>query len=501
MSPLRMRSAALRLLAVLLGVTGAAPLAQATVAPLTLEEVLDSVRERHPQVAVARQGVASAEAELLSAKGGFDTVLKTKGVYVPFSYYPHERLDAVVEQPLPLGGMRLFGGYRLGQGKFPTYYGQYETLSSGELRAGLELPLWRNGSIDKRRADISKARLRKEMTGTTLAGDRLELQREAAYHYWDWVAAGQQLGIVSAQYGLAVTRHEQLARRAAAGDIPQIEHTENERVLLEREAELIAARRKLEQAALKLSLYLRDTEGEPLVVSPSRMPGGLPVPNAVLNAQLDTQLEQALRQRPELRELALQRELFQVDARLARNQAAPAVDLGVSVAKDLGAGPANLRPTELQASLTLDVPLQARGARGQRQAAEAKRAAVEAKTRLARDKVATEVRDTLSALHAAYERVGLARSAADVARRLARGELTRFEQGATSLLFVNLREQAAVDAELKEIKALVDYHRAVIDLRAATASQEPAPLLDATGPQLPGDMLETGSATQGMTGG
>jgi hypothetical protein len=85
-------------------------------APLTLEEVLDSVREQHPRMAAARQGVATAEAELLSAEGGFDTLLKAKGAYVPFSYYPREQLDAVLEQPLALGGTRLFAGYRLGQG-------------------------------------------------------------------------------------------------------------------------------------------------------------------------------------------------------------------------------------------------------------------------------------------------------------------------------------------------------------------------------------------------
>lgn len=464
------------LLLVLLGVMGTAPRAQAAgEAPLTLEEVLDSVRAQHPQMEAARQGVATAEAELLSAEGGFDTLLKARGVYIPFGFYPYERLDATLEQPTPLGGTRLFAGYRLGQGKIPPYYGEYETLSGGELRAGLEIPLWRNLTIDKRRADLAKARLRRDIAGFSLAGEQLELQREAAYHYWDWVAAGRQLAIANAQYALAVTRHEQLARRVAQGDIPQIEHTENERALLEREAEQVAARRKLEQTALKLSLYLRDADGTPLRVSTSRLPDGLPLPDGTYAAELDAWLEKALRQRPELRELELQREVVQLDTALARNQTAPAVDLGITVARDIGSGPESLRPTELQASLMLDIPLQARGARGQLRAAEAKRAAVDAKARLTRDKVATEVRDTLSALRAAHERVGLARSAADVARRLAQAELARFEHGATSLLFVNLREQTAADAELKEVKALVDYHRAVVDLLAATAALEPPP--------------------------
>ncbi|HYO70707.1 MAG TPA: TolC family protein [Archangium sp.] len=415
------------LLLILLVTMGAAPRAHASgEAPLTLEEVLDSVRQQHPGMEAARQGVASAEAELLSAQGGFDTILKAKGMYVPFSYYPNERLEAVVEQPTPLGGTRLFAGYRLGQGKFPTYYGEYETLSGGELRAGVEIPLWRNRTIDKRRADITKARLRLDIAGFSLVGEQLELQREAAYHYWDWVAAGRQLAIAEAQYALAVTRHEQLARRVAQGDIPEIEHTENERALLEREADRVAARRKLEQTALKLSLSLRDDEGRPVRVSDSRLPEGLPMPDDTFQAELDTWLEMALRQRPELRELALQRDVVQLDTELALNQTAPAVDLGIAVLRDLGRGPESLRPTELQASLVLDIPLQARGARGQVQAAEAKRAAVDAKARLTRDKVVTEVRDTLSALQAAHERVGLARSAADVARRLAQAELARF---------------------------------------------------------------------------
>lgn len=459
-------------LAALLGVTVLASSAHADrPAPLTLEEVLGSSRERHPNVAAAQQGVVAADAEVLSARGGFDTLLKARGVYVPYSYYQNERLDAVIEQPTPLLGTRFFAGYRLGRGEFPVYYGNYQTLSDGELRAGVEVPLWRNGTIDKRRATITQAHLRREMAAFALAGEQLGVQREAAYLYWDWVAAGQQLRIAEAQHALAAARHEQLARRVDAGDIPQIEHTENERVLLERDADRISARRAVERAALKLSLFLRDEQGEPHVVPSSRLPEALPLPAPLGEETLDAWLARALR-RPELRELALQREVLQVDAQLARNQAAPAVDLGLSVSRDLGVGASNLRPTEFQAALTLDIPLQARAARGQRLAAEAKRASVDAKARLARDKITTEVRDALSALKAAHERVGLARSAAEVARRLAQAEFMRFENGATSLLVVNQREQAAAEAELKEVRALVDYHRAVVDLLAATVTLE-----------------------------
>ena len=121
-----------------------------------------------------------------------------------------------------------------------------------------------------------------------------------------------------------------------AGDIPQIEHTENERVLLGRDADRIAARRALERATLKLSLFLRDARGEPQVVSPARLPSGFPVPAALMEEGMERWLEQALRRRPELRGLDLRREVLEVDVALARNLAAPAVDLGLRVARDVG---------------------------------------------------------------------------------------------------------------------------------------------------------------------
>lgn len=50
---------------------------------------------------------------------------------------------------------------------------------------------------------------------------------------------------------------------------------------------------------------------------------------------------------------------------------------------------------------------------------------------------------------------------------LEQAERVRFEQGDSNLLTVNIREQQTAEAELREIEALFDFHRAVADLRAA----------------------------------
>ena len=96
-------------------------------------------------------------------------------------------------------------------------------------------------------------------------------------------------------------------------------------------------------------------------------------------------------------------------------------------------------------------------------------AGLEAQLQLARDRVAVDVRDALSASAAAEERIGFTRREVMVSVELERGERKRFELGDSTLLFVNLREQAAAEARVREIDALADFHKAVAALRAALA--------------------------------
>jgi hypothetical protein len=54
-----------------------------------------------------------------------------------------------------------------------------------------------------------------------------------------------------------------------------------------------------------------------------------------------------------------------------------------------------------------------------------------------------------------------------VARLLATQEMRRFEAGEGTLLLVNLREQAAAEAALRNIDALAEWHKALAARRAA----------------------------------
>ena len=245
-------------------------------APLTRDEVLASVRRHHPPLEAAEARVVSAEGVRLASEGAFDLTLGTRASGVFFGYYEYGRLDVSLTQPTPLWGTTFFGGWRIGRGfargGIPDYYRYDETFDGGELRLGAQIPLWRDGPIDARRAALWRA----EHGVVAAAEDRdarlLRVSLAATDAYVRWVAAGRRYAIARDLLRLAEERDGQIAARAAAGAIPPIEHLENRRAVLERRALLVAARRALEQRAIALSLYLRDDQGRPLQVSHARLP-------------------------------------------------------------------------------------------------------------------------------------------------------------------------------------------------------------------------------------
>jgi outer membrane protein TolC len=448
---------------------------------LTLGQVLSSVRRHHPTVQAARQSLAATRGERLAAEGGFDLQLEARGWMAPGGFYQWGRADVALVQPTPLWGTTFYGGWRIGRPfesneeldpGIPPYYRNYETLTGGEVRVGLTVPLWRDGPIDERRADLWRAQHAVDASARELDTSLLSMRLDAATAYWSWVAAGQKYRVAARVLDLAERRDAQIRARVAAGAIAPIEALENRRVILRRRRALIAARRALERAAIALSLYLRDRGGDPLVPPPERVPLDPPSPPP-LRVDLERAIRAALRRHPTLARFDALIERQRVSVELAENRFAPQIDVGVEASLDLGTGNARQQVTYedpvLEGSVLLTFPFQFRQARGTIRETRGELARLGEEARLARDRVATSVRDALSAVRAAEEGVDMARQAAEVAEAVAEGERRRFELGATELLIVNLREQAAAQAraELADAEAALRVARA--QWRAATA--------------------------------
>jgi outer membrane protein, heavy metal efflux system len=450
----------MRIAVAVLMVVGACSRASAQMGELRLEEVMDSVSRHYPPLVAALADVEIAEAEALIAEGRFDARLRAGFDSDRGGYYANERFAGGVEQRFRTFGGGIGAGWRRGEGDFAPYDGRLQTRSGGEYRAGLRLPLLRERAVDSDRAGLERARIGRTIARLSVDQQRLIVTQLAARRYWDWVAAGLRYRVAAALLSIAEGRDQMLRDSVQLGQLPAIEITENARAILNRQSEVVGAERFLQQAAIGLSLFLRDATGDPVLAPVDRLPADFPAPELVDERTLLDRVQSALRLRPELEGIEARIGQLRVDERLAANDTLPTVDFGFGLATERGAGPVLRGPNEAKVSLTFELPFQRREAKGRLSRAQAAQRQWEQRLRFATDQVTAEVRDAVSALVAAHDRAALLRRELETARDLEDAERTRLQFGEGTLFMVNLREMATADAAIRQVNALAEYYRA-----------------------------------------
>jgi outer membrane protein TolC len=430
--------------------------------PLTLDDVVRSVERHFPLLLAAEKEREIAEGRRISALGGFDTKLGVIGDTVPAGFYQTDRLDLLVTQPLKTGGIDIFSGYRIGRGEFAIWNKGRQTNLDGELRLGARLPLLRNRSIDERRADLQRAEIDVRGAEPVVFRRQLEARRLGELAYWEWVSAGEKHRIAQNLLRLAEDRQDVLAEAVGEGLVAEIVLVDNERLIAERRALNLDTERLLQQAAIELSLYLRDDSGMPVIPRSDRLPDGFP-PLVKPGADLVEDIDRALAARPELEQLSLERERQSVDMARSRNQMLPDLNLFVEGSKDLGEAandPDDKGPFVFKAGVVIGLPVQRRAARGQIRSIEAELTRLDLRLRFERDRVATEVRDAHSAWVQAYRRFEQATRSVELARELEEAERFQVVEGNSDLLRLNIREQQTAQAASFLVDVMTEYFEA-----------------------------------------
>jgi len=438
--------------------------------PLSLDEVLESTELHYPPLLAAIQEIEAARGTVVGASGKFDTNIRFGAGMDRFGFYENERFDVGIEQAVQWWGAKLYAGWRIGQGGFAPYNGLAATRDGGEFRAGIALPLLRDRGTDEARAELERGQIGVAIDALSVDEQRLAIRQLATSAYWDWVAAGQVLGVARNVLDIALARDTFVRESVAAGALAAIEVTDNRRAILSRRSSVIAAEQKLRKAAIYLSLYYRSPDGVPVVPSDERVPERFPEPHPFELERVDEDVDVALGRRPELRLVRAEADRVQVDERLAFNAREPSLDLKLGATAEAGSSPTVKRgPTELKAGLVFELPIQQRGADGKFLEARAKLAQLRRKEQFLIDKIEVEVRSAALAMDASHQRAALLGEEVAVARELQSLELDRYDLGDSDLFTVNLREEAAAAVEIRWLDSLAEYQRACALYQLVTA--------------------------------
>lgn len=436
---------------------------------VVLDDVLANIEKTFPMILMAAREIRKAEMEILSAEGAFD--LSLRGSYNNTTgYYNTHRAEANVVKPTPFWGTSFFAGYRFSHGDFPDYYTPRRTTPGGEIRFGGRIPLWRDRSIDSDRLELLQNQLNRNIASNVLDEQKLGVYRDAAASYWNWVAAGKRKRIVQDLLKIAEQRKEQLSRRVKLGDIPAIEEQENDRAILARKEQVAAAERLLQKAALYLSLYYRNPDGSMILPLNEQLPAEFPPETPIAPATFEEDKKFALENRPELKKIENEIEIEKNALRFFENQRGPQLDIVVagsrSVQEPPQGGPLRRDPWEAEFGLVFNIPLQTRRQDGKIGSTEQKIEILKQRYAFQKDKILVEANDAYIALENALKRLMIIREELAVAEKLARAEKVRFDLGDSTLLIVNIREQAAAEVALRMVSVELDYWTAVADYEA-----------------------------------
>ncbi|HET6675169.1 MAG TPA: TolC family protein [Nitrospiraceae bacterium] len=431
--------------------------------PLSVNEVLAWIDRAHPLLKGAGTEKVAARGKMLKALGAFEPTLVNDTEIERFipSGGPQDPQtvgfnDTLIEARHPWG-FRGSAGIREvinGPARIPDL-----SFNNGnnQVLLGAFFPLLRGLMMNPENAELQRSELADPRAEVKIAQTRQDLFLAAATQFWDWVAAVKYADVQRRAMTVADDRYKQVEGRAKAGAVAPLDVVEAGQEVQRRREVYIAAQRAIEQEQYKLSMFLWENH-TPSVPPLERAPD-FPLQSTSPNPEMvSADKRQAKMDRPEIREIDIEAKINNIDLELAKNNLLPSLDAEAAPARVpekfvLGLG--------YRFGLELRVPILQRRSRGEVLEAQAQADRLVLVQKFREQQVAVDVDNALSAIERAKERVAVAAESLKMAKTLEDGERFRFSLGATSVLFVNLRERNSVDSEIHLVRAKADYQKAL----------------------------------------
>ncbi len=435
--------------------------------PLTISEVLARIELTHPLLRATGVERMQARAKILKALGAWEPTVKNITEAARFQTFNFlstidENTGGYNDTKLEVGhpwGFRVLGGIRNGFGDARTQhvhanipdvlllYPQQQMIFGGSAK------LLRGLLINEEYAEFQKAELAGPQAEIAVAQKRQDLYLAGAVQYWDWQVAVKQAEIVKRALAVAEDRFVQVEGLAKGGKVAPLDVIEVNHEVQNRREAAIAAQRKVEYEQYKLSLFLWEN-GEPVTARPEWAPefqGETPLPT---NDEVAAYKVEAKEDRPEVRNYYIEAKMNNIDLKLAKNYLLPKFDFKggrMDAPADWLMGVGYGFETQFA------MPLFQREGRGKVMIAEADQQQLVLSQLYTEQQVSIDVDNWLSAIVRARDRVKAAMEALRLAKTLEEGERTRFNMGATTVLFVNLRERNVVESAYQLYRAQADY--------------------------------------------
>lgn len=452
-----------RLLTVILAViccTEAGISQTATPQLFTLDEFISWVKQFHPVARQAGLQVEKAEAELTSARGGFDPSVGLNASRKTFNgtnYYYYTNPELKIPTPI---GIDVKTGLENNGGNYITS----EVTKGQTSYLGVEVPLAKGLLIDKRRAVLQQAKIYRNQSEQERLSMMNDLLFDAYVSYWQWAGAYQLYSIYTRYIGVASNRLRLLRTAYANGDKAMMDTLEAYTQIQGYQMQQADALLKLNNAALDLSNYLWLQNDSAVMLPTIYRPDTLQFAAGRTIGNLEEIANQAVITHPDLRTYAFKLDALEVERRLKFQSLLPYISVKANllnrdyyVLKNMNS---TLFENNYKWGIDIKMPLLLREARGDYRKAKLKIQETHLQLDNKRWQVTNKIRSYYNEYVILQQQLQTTGSMFVNYSALLRNEELKFSQGESSLFVINSRESKLIELLQKQAELRIKYMKA-----------------------------------------
>ncbi len=297
---------------------------------LSFNEYLGYVKKFHPLVRSANLEISKAQANLMTARGGFDPKIEVdfdKKQFKNSEYY--SVLNSSFKIPTWYG-IELKAGFEQNDG---VYLNPENTVpNTGLTSFGINIPLAQGLLINQRMADLRKAKLQIKLSEAEQRLQSILVLYDASLAYFNWKRNFNEVKLYENYTKNAEIRFKGIISLIKQGDKPAIDSVEAGIIVKNRKLSLEDSNLKLKKAKLDLSNFLWLENNIPLELQD----GIIPEKKLELTIQETLKTNDLLNQdfsienHPKINALQSKIDILNVERKLKANLLLPKIDIGYS---------------------------------------------------------------------------------------------------------------------------------------------------------------------------
>jgi outer membrane protein TolC len=417
---------------------------------LSYNEFLGFVKKYHPMVKRANLELSKAQAELMTARGGFDPKIEVdfdKKQFKDKEYY--SILNSSFKIPTWYG-VELKAGFDNNEG----YYldPQNTTPNSGLTSLGISIPLGQGFLINQRMADLRKAKLQVKLSDAERKLQAIQILYDASVAYFNWKKNFSEVEMYENYSVNAKIRYQGILQLIKEGDKPAIDSVESGITLKSRLLSLEDSKLKLNKSKLELSNYLWLEDNIPLELSDELIPEAQLIANIseTLKTNELQNNEFLINNHPKINALNNKVDMLDVDRKLKANALLPRVNVGYTYLSE---------PTyfdqfqfeDYKIGLDFYFPLFLRKERGSLKLAKFKIQETQFQLEVEKVQIQNKVKGQKVELESILKQNKLINELVNSNDLLLQSEERLFSFGESSLFLINTRENNLISAQLAKI--------------------------------------------------